>query len=56
MCALQIREETGYEVEASALQKVCTYASSVGIGGSVHNMFTVDVDESMRIDEGGGIE
>ena len=56
MCGLQIREETGYEVEASALQNVCTYNSSVGIGGSVHNMFTVDVDDSMRRDDGGGIE
>lgn len=33
-----------------------TYNSSVGTSGSVHHMFTVDVDDSTPHDGGGGLE
>ena len=53
---LQIKEETGFAVEASSLEKVTTYVSAVGTAGSVHHMFSADVDESMRVDGGGGLQ
>lgn len=53
---LQIKEETGFAVAPGALTQVTTYNSAVGTSGSVHYMFTADVDESMRIDGGGGLQ
>lgn len=54
--AEEIQEETGFSVEAASLQLVTTYNSSVGTSGSVHHMFTVDVDDSTPHDGGGGLE
>ena len=53
---VQIQEETGFQVAAEALQKVTTYNSSVGTSGSLHHMFTVDVDDATPHDGGGGLE
>ena len=53
---LQIREEVGFEVSPRSLEEVTTYVSAVGTSGSVHHMFSAEVDESMRIDGGGGLQ
>ena len=53
---VQIQEETGYQVGAESLQKVTTYNSSVGTSGSLHHMFTVDIDDNTPHDGGGGLE
>lgn len=54
--ALQIREEVGFEVSPKSLKEVTTYVSAVGTNGSVHHMFSAEVDESMRVDGGGGLQ
>ena len=54
--ATQVKEECGYEVSADKLQWVTQYVGSVGTSGSRHDMFYAEVDESVRVNEGGGLE
>ncbi|XP_018901415.1 uridine diphosphate glucose pyrophosphatase NUDT14 [Bemisia tabaci] len=51
----EVLEETGYEVEASSLQKIKTFRSSVGILGEEQTVFYVEVTDSMKKTEGGGV-
>ena len=53
---LQVKEECGYEVSPDKLQWVTQYVSAVGTSGSRHDMFYAEVDESMRVNQGGGLE
>jgi hypothetical protein len=43
-------------VAVQAVQPVVSYQSSMGVSGSRHTMFVVHVDESMRVNGGGGLE
>lgn len=52
----QVKEECGYEVSPDKLQWVTQYVSAVGTSGSRSDMFYVEVDESMRVNQGGGLE
>ena len=52
----QVKEECGYEVSPDKLQWVTQYVGSVGTSGSRHDMFYAEVDESMRVNQGGGLE
>lgn len=55
-CCLQVKEECGYEVSPDKMQWVTQYVSAVGTSGSRHDMFYAEVDESMRVGKGGGLE
>ena len=55
VCA-QVKEECGFEVAPEKLQWVTQYVSAVGTGGSRHDMYYAEVDESMRVGKGGGLE
>ncbi len=50
----EILEECGYLVPTKSLQKITSVYSAVGFAGSKQTLFHVEVDESMRISEGGG--
>lgn len=52
----EILEELGYDVPVEALNKVRTYKSSVGTQGSTCYTFSVEVEESEHVSEGGGLE
>jgi len=51
----EILEECGYDVPLSKLQKISTFYTSVGISGTHQTLYYAQVDNSMRIDDGGGI-
>lgn len=53
---LQVKEECGFEVSPEKMQWVTQYVSAVGTGGSRHDMYYAEVDESMRVGKGGGLE
>ena len=52
----EILEECGYDVDPKLIQKVTSYYTSVGFSGAKQTMFYAEIDESMRVGEGGGIE
>lgn len=52
----EIEEECGYSVSLSTIQKITSVYSAVGFAGSKQVMYYTEVDESMKVSEGGGIE
>ncbi|KAK9821465.1 hypothetical protein WJX81_005867 [Elliptochloris bilobata] len=56
IAAEEVLEECGFAVDPANVLPVTAYHSAMGISGSRHSMFTVDVDESLRTAPGGGIQ
>lgn len=52
----EIEEECGYRVDSSSLQKISSFFSAVGFAGSRQTLFYAEVDDSMKVGEGGGID
>jgi UDP-sugar diphosphatase len=52
----EITEECGYLVPISKIEKITEVNSAVGFAGSKQTIFYVEVDESMHISDGGGID
>ncbi len=52
----EIFEECGYMVLASDIQRITSVNSAVGFAGSKQTLFYVEVDESLHVSSGGGIE
>ena len=52
----EILEECGYKIAPHALKPVTTFFSSVGIAGSRQSLFYAQIEQSMRENEGGGID
>jgi len=52
----EIEEECGYRVPLDRIERVTSFYTSVGFAGSVQRLYYAEVDESMRVGEGGGIE
>ena len=52
----EILEECGYDVPVENLEKISSFYTSVGISGTHQTLYYAELDESMKIDEGGGIE
>ena len=52
----EILEECGYEIELNHLRKVTSFYTSVGFAGSKQTLFYVEVDETKRVSDGGGID
>ncbi|GAB4815964.1 hypothetical protein N2152v2_003010 [Parachlorella kessleri] len=50
----EILEECGYNVPTDRLHEVTSFISAIGISGSRQTIFAAEVDESMRVQEGGG--
>ena len=49
----EVREECGFEVPPSAMRKVTSYVSAIGISGATQHIFFAEVDEGMRVPAGG---
>ncbi|GAX87313.1 UDP-sugar diphosphatase [Lebetimonas natsushimae] len=52
----EILEECGYDVPLSNIQKVTEFYSSVGSSGAKQILYYAELDENMKISEGGGID
>eukprot|EP00472_Partenskyella_glossopodia_P010828 CAMPEP_0197535858 /NCGR_PEP_ID=MMETSP1318-20131121/51957_1 /TAXON_ID=552666 /ORGANISM="Partenskyella glossopodia, Strain RCC365" /LENGTH=214 /DNA_ID=CAMNT_0043093553 /DNA_START=90 /DNA_END=731 /DNA_ORIENTATION=+ len=56
IAAEEVMEETGYKPETKSLKLINRYRASVGLIGSLHDVYYTEVDESMKVGEGGGLE
>jgi len=52
----EILEEVGYEVENKDIEHITSTWASVGTNAARQEVFYVEVDESMRVSEGGGLD
>uniref|UniRef100_UPI00398EABD9 uridine diphosphate glucose pyrophosphatase NUDT14 isoform X1 n=1 Tax=Pristiophorus japonicus TaxID=55135 RepID=UPI00398EABD9 len=50
----EVLEECGYNVSVGNLQKITSYRSGVGVTGSKHTMFYVEVSDELCVGAGGG--
>ncbi len=52
----EIEEECGYDVPIEKIEKITSFHTSVGFAGSKQILYYVEVDEGMKISEGGGVD
>lgn len=52
----EILEETGYDVPLDSIKKISSFYTAVGIAGGRQTLYFAKLRESMRINEGGGID
>jgi UDP-sugar diphosphatase len=52
----EILEECGYDVELKSIEKITSFYTAVGFAGGSQTLFFTQIDDSMKIDEGGGID
>ncbi len=52
----EIFEECGYDVPVENLQKISSFYTSVGISGTHQTLYYAEIDENMKVSEGGGLE
>ncbi len=51
----EIDEECGYDVPVECLERVTSFYTAVGFAGSQQTLYYCEVDESMKVHDGGGI-
>lgn len=51
----EVLEECGYDIPVENLDKVSSFYTSVGISGTHQTMYFASCDESMRVNDGGGL-
>jgi UDP-sugar diphosphatase len=51
----EIDEEVGYRVTRDQIQRITSYFTNVGVSGAKQVLFYAELDESMKIHDGGGI-
>ena len=52
----EVLEECGYDIDINSLEKITSVYSAVGISGAYQTLFFVEVDDSMKVSDGGGLE
>jgi UDP-sugar diphosphatase len=52
----EIEEECGYSVPLEAVERVTAFHTSVGFAGSKQTLYYAEVDEKMKVSDGGGID
>lgn len=52
----EILEETGYDVPLDKLEKISSFYTAVGFAGGRQTLYFVELDDSMQVNAGGGIE
>jgi UDP-sugar diphosphatase len=52
----EIFEECGYDVPQENIEKITSFYTAVGFAGGQQTLFFVKIDESMRVNDGGGID
>ena len=51
----EILEECGYDVPLKNIQKISSFYTSVGISGTHQTLYYAQVDDTIKVNEGGGI-
>jgi len=51
----EIDEECGYDVPLERIEKITSFFTNVGISGGKQHLYFAEIDESMRVHDGGGI-
>lgn len=52
----EIEEECGYAVPLQSIERITSFHTSVGFAGSKQTLYFVEVDDSMKVSEGGGVD
>ena len=52
----EILEECGYDVPVQNLEKISAFYTSVGISGTHQTLYYAEINERMKLGEGGGLE
>ena len=52
----EIEEECGYAVPLQSIERITSFHTSVGFAGSKQTLYFVEVIESMKVSEGGGVD
>ncbi len=52
----EIIEETGYDVPNDSLERITSFYTAVGVAGGQQTLFYATLDESLHVNEGGGID
>ena len=52
----EIHEECGYRVLPPQLERITSFYTSVGFAGAHQTLYYAEVDETMQVHEGGGID
>jgi len=51
----EVLEECGYEIPLNNLEFIVSFPSSVGSSGDNQTMFFAEVEDSMKVSQGGGL-
>ena len=51
----EILEECGFDVPLKNMQKVSSFYTSVGISGALQTLYFAKIDDSMKVNDGGGL-
>ena len=52
----EIEEECGYAVPLESVEKITSFYTSVGFAGSKQTLYYAEVDEGMKVSDGGGVD
>jgi UDP-sugar diphosphatase len=52
----EILEECGYDVPLFSIEKITAFHTAVGFAGGKQTLYYAQVDDSMKVSEGGGID
>jgi len=52
----EIEEECGFAVPLEKIDKITSFHTSVGFAGALQTLYYAEVDEDMKVSEGGGID
>ena len=52
----EIEEECGYAVVLENIEKITSFYTSVGFAGSKQTLYYAEVNEGMKVSEGGGVD
>jgi len=51
----EVLEECGYDIPTENLEKISSFYTSVGISGTYQTIYYAECDNSMKVNEGGGL-
>ncbi len=52
----EILEECGYNISIKNIKRITSYYTSVGISGAKQTFYYAECDETMKVNDGGGLE
>ena len=52
----EILEECGYDVDVKNIEKVSSFYTSVGMSGAEQTLYYAECNDSMKLNDGGGLE